>query len=195
MFIMQVKEGKIMKNIKLYYIFLITFLLLTCSISAYASQSITAVTFDGKSVLLKPNGTWEFMETVAQYSDETFDIGTTIKLGDVSFCVNSARFDKDNDLAFLILDCTVQNISTHSFLLSSMLMLNLKDEKGYYQDQSYFANTKGSLDGELSVNQILRGEVAYEIDLSNEYYWEFVFKPDLVNPGQAVYLIMKEQIK
>jgi len=192
---MQVKEDKIMKNIKLYYIFLITFLLLTCSISAYANQEIIAVTSDGKSVLLKPNGTWEYMDTVMKYLDDPFDIGTTIKISDVSFCVNSASFGKDNDLTFLILDCTVQNLSTLPFTLSSMLMMNLIDEKGYYQDQNYFADVKGSLDGELSPNQTLRGQIAYEIDLSNEYYWSFVFKPDLVNPGQAVYLIKKEQVK
>ena len=184
-----------MKNIKLLYIFLIAFLLLAGSLSVYSSQELTAITSDGKSVLLKPNGTWEYLDNVTQNSDETFDIGTTIKIANVSFCVNSARYDKDDSQSLLILDCTVQNLSTSPFMLSSMMMFTLIDEKGYSQDQSYFVNLKGSLDGELSPNQRIRGEIAYEIDMSNEYYWEFVFKPDLVNTGQVIYLIMKDQIK
>ena len=180
-----------MKNIKLYSISLIIIFCLISSIFAYANQ--TAITQDGKQVLLKSDGTWEYIKNQSQKSYKTFKMGTTIKMSNIQFCLNSARWDKGDDLfspepnnIWLILDCSVKNISNKSIIFSSMLMLKLIDKEGYSQDQAIFANIKGTLDGELSPNQIMRGEIAYEVEI-NQSYWEFAFKPDLINPGQVIY--------
>jgi len=184
-----------MKNIKLYYIFLITFLLLTCSFSTYSSEAFTAINFDSRTVLLRPNGTWEYFDIVVQYSDEFFEMGNTVNVNNVSLCVNSAHYEKDNNQVWLIINCSIQNLNSSPIIISSLSTFTLKNVKGYYQDLSLLINIDNPLDGRLMPNQTINGEIAYEIDLSNEHYWEFVFKPDLINTGQAVYLIMKEQVK
>jgi len=134
---------------------------------------------------------------------ETFKIGTTLKISDIKFCLNSARWSNGDDYQkptpgyiWLLLDCTVQNVSSKSEIVSSMLQFKLFDKEGYAQSQSFLAYnvTKGSLDGELSPNQIMRGEIAYEVEI-NQSYWELAFKPDLFDPGQVIYSIKKEQVK
>ena len=134
---------------------------------------------------------------------ETFKIGTTLKIGDFKVCLNSARWsngDKDYKpepgYIWLLLDCTVQNINSKPEFVSSMTQFKLYDKEGYSQTQSFFASlvTKGSLDGELSPNQIMRGEIAYEVEIGQSY-WEFAFKPNLFDSGQVIYSIKKEQVK
>ena len=134
---------------------------------------------------------------------ETFKIGTTLKISDIKFCLNSARWSNGDDYQkptpgyiWLLLDCTVQNVSSKSEIVSSMLQFKLFDKEGYSQTQSYLAYfvIKGSLDGELSPNQIMRGEIAYEVEI-NQSYWELAFKPNLFDTGQVIYSIKKEQVK
>ena len=186
-----------MKNIKLFSL-IIVFCLIS-SIFIYANQ--TATTQDGKQVLLKSDGTWEYLKDQPQESYKTFKMGTAIKISNIQFCLNSARWSKGDDLfspesnnIWLILDCSVKNISNESVMFSSMLMLKLIDKEGYSQEQAIFANTKGTLDGELSPNQLMRGEIAYEVEISQSY-WEFILKPDIIDLGQAIYSIKKVQIK
>ncbi|MCK4329308.1 DUF4352 domain-containing protein [candidate division WOR-3 bacterium] len=183
-----------MKNIK-FYILLMTFLLLTCSFFAYASESKLAKIYGGQDVLLRPNGTWEYQDIVVQYSDEYFEMGKTVKVNNVSLSVNSAHYKKDNNQIWLVINCSIRNLNSIPVIISSLTTFTLTDVKGNYQDLSLLANIDNPLDGRLMPNQTVNGEIAFEVDLSNEYYWELVFRPDLVNPGQAIYLIMKEQIK
>ena len=188
-----------MKNFKLFSISLIIIFCLIFSIFVYADQ--IATTQDGKKVLLKSDGTWEYIKSQSQKSYKTFKMGTTIKINNFQFCLNSARWSKgneygspENNYIWLILDCSIKNIDNEPILFSSMLTLKLIDKDGYSQKETIFANTKGSLDGELSPNQIMRGEIAFEVK-TNQSYWEFIFKPDLVDLGQVIYSIKKVQVK
>lgn len=188
-----------MKNFKLSSISLMIIFFLIFSIFVYADQ--TAITQDGKQVLLKSDGTWEYLKDQPQKSYKTFDIGTTIKINNLQFCLNSAHWNKGNDFSspesnhiWLILDCSIKNIGNESIIFSSMLMLKLINKEGYAQDQTMFADTKGILDGELSPNQTIRGEIAFEVE-TNQSYWEFIFKPDLIEFGQVIYSIKKVQVK
>jgi len=47
------------------------------------------------------------------------------------------------------LDCSIKNIDTESAPISSILMFTLYDADGYSKDRTIFADTEGSLDGEL----------------------------------------------
>ena len=176
---MQVKEGKIMKNIKLF-----SLIIIFCLIFLTFVYSQTVVD-----------------EITPKY--KTFKIGTTLKIGDFKFCLNSARWSNGDDYLkpapgyiWLLINSTVQNVSSKPAIVSSVLQFKLIDKEGYSQTQSWLAYTvvKGSLDGELSPNQIMRGEIAYEVEI-NQSYWEFAFKPDLINSGQVIYSIKKEQVK
>lgn len=185
-----------MKNTKFYFIFLITLLLLTCSISIYSSESKTAkILFDNREVILKPNGTWEYLDIVIQYTDDYIVMGNSAKINNISMFVNSAHYEKSNNKVFLVINCSIQNLNSIPIFISSLASFTLRDVKGYYQNLSLSANINKSLDCRLMPKETIQGEIAYEIDLSNEYYWALSFNPDLINPGQVVFAIMKEQVK
>jgi len=154
------------------FIFLLFFLLI-CSISIYPGEKTYQLNKIGKVIVT-----------------DTF-----------KFSLNSARWDNggefftpDVNKQWLTLDCTIQNISKDTVAFSSMLMLALFDSKGYSQSMTLFADTKGSIDGYIASSQIMRGEIAYEVDDSC-LYWEFVFKPSLLDTKQYFYSIKKEQVK
>ena len=179
--------------------FLVVLFCLFFSILGYSQQ--TAITQDGKNVLLKGDGTWEYVESKSQKGYKIFEIGTIAKISNLHFCVNSARWNKGDELSlpksdhiFLIIDCTINNLDDKPIAISSMMMFKLNDKEGYSQDYNLFVDTKGQLDGELSPGQKMRGEIAFEVE-KNQTSWEFIFKPDLINLGQIIYSILKEQVK
>ena len=58
--------------------FLIVLFFLFFSILVYSQQS--AITQDGKNVLLKDDGTWEYVESKSQRGYKIFEIGTITKI-------------------------------------------------------------------------------------------------------------------
>ena len=173
--------------------FLVVLFFLFFSILAYSQQ--IAITQDGRNVLLKDDGTWEYIESKSQKGYKIFEIGTIAKISNLHFCVNSVHWSKGDELSlpksdhiFLIIDCTINNLDDKPITISSMMMFKLNDEEGYSQDHNWFVDTKGQLDGELSPGQKMRGEIAFEVE-KNQTSWEFIFKPDLINPGQIIYSI------
>lgn len=191
-----------MKNFRLIFSISLIVFCLIFSILAYSQQIV--ITQDGKEVLLKSNGTWEYIKSQPQKGYKTFKMGTIIRLGDFRFSLNSARWSKGTEYdspkpgyIYLILDCTAKNISNEHKVFSSLMKLKLRDKEGYSQKKSWFADTKGSLDGELSPSQTMRGEIAYEVE-TKQSYWEFIFKPgflEWVESGQTIYSIEKEEVK
>ncbi len=122
-----------------------------------------------------------------------FKVGDIVAMGDLEFTINSVRFDEgseyfkpDEGKKWLVADCTVTNNSEEPTTISSMLMIRLFDSEYYSQEMSLFADTKGSLDGELGAGRTLRGEVAYEVDAS-ETAWELIFEPNFFGFGQAIF--------
>jgi len=131
---------------------------------------------------------------------EVFKIGDTVSIGDVEFTVNNARFDKGSDFSkpeegmkYLVIDATVENKSNEPFALSSMMCFTLYDEEDYACDMQIFAETKGSLDGEIAPGRKIKGEIAFDVS-ADQKKWELVFKPDLVITGQAIYEIPVESV-
>ena len=127
--------------------------------------------------------------------DALFAIGDTVKMGDIQLTVNSARWDKGNSFSkpekgqkWLVLNCTIENTGEESLQVSSLLMFKLYDMLAYARDYEIFADTKGSLDGEVSPGRKIRGEVAFNVDADQDT-WEFIFEPNVFGYGQAIFLI------
>ena len=73
-------------------------------------------------------------------------------------------------------------------------MFSLYDSEFYSKEMAMFAETKGSLDGELGAGRTMRGEVAFEVGAA-ETEWEFIFEPNIFGFGQAIYKITAQDIK
>lgn len=131
---------------------------------------------------------------------ETFKVGETVKMGDLEFTVNGIRTDKGDEWnkpeegnTFLIIDATIKNTGQDSSALSSLIMFKLYDSDFYEKDMSIFADTKGSLNGELGAGRTMRGEIAFEVG-KDETEWEFIFEPNVFGFGQAIYELKAEDM-
>lgn len=131
---------------------------------------------------------------------EVFKVGESVKMGDLEFTVNGVKTDKGGDFnkpeegnVFLIIDATINNTGKESSALSSLIMFKLYDSEFYEKDISIFADTKGSLDGELGAGRTMRGEIAFEVG-KDETEWELIFEPNLFGFGQAIYELKAEDM-
>ncbi len=133
-------------------------------------------------------------------TQETFNIGETIKMGSLQFTLNGVRFDEGDDFwtpdegkSWLLFDCTLENTGSESEGISSMLMFKLYDSDSYSQSLTISTSAKGSLDGELAAGRKMAGEVAFEVD-ADETEWEFIFEPSVFGFGQAIYTVAVDDI-
>lgn len=140
-------------------------------------------------------------EEELEEAGETFAVGETVKMGDLSFTLNSARWDTGDEFMqpepgekWLVLDCTIENLGEDSSSLSSLLMFSLYDEEHYSRDLNIFADAKGSLDGELGPGRTMRGEIAFDVE-EGQSKWEFIFEPNVFGFGQAIYEITENQVE
>ncbi|ACB84400.1 DUF4352 domain-containing protein [Natranaerobius thermophilus] len=136
-----------------------------------------------------------------EQADEVFNIGDTVKMGELEFTVNSARWDTGDEFMgpdegerWLVIDCTIENLSDESTSISSMMMFDLIDEEHYSNDLSMGADTEGQLDGELGGGRTMRGEIAYSVS-EDHSEWEFIFEPELFGFGQAIYAISEDEVQ
>ena len=72
-------------------------------------------------------------------------------------------------------------------------MFSLYDEDHYSRDVEIFADTKGSLDGELGARRTMRGEIAFNVE-EGQTKWEFIFQPNVLGFGQAIYIITEADV-
>lgn len=149
----------------------------------------------------EPEAVEEAPEEVEEKADDAFSVGETVRMGDLSFTLNSARWDTGDEFIqpepgekWLVLDCTIDNLGDDSTALSSMLMFSLYDEEHYSRDLNIFADAKGSLDGELGAGRTMRGEIAFAVE-EGQSKWEFIFEPNVFGFGQAIYEITEEQVE
>jgi len=136
----------------------------------------------------------------AEPAHETYFMGDTVKMGDLIFTLNSARWDKGSEFMkpdpgekWLVFDCTIENASASATTISSFLMFVLYDEENYSSDLTLFADTKGSLDGELGPGRKMRGEIAFDVEEAHSQ-WEFIFQPNVFGFGQAIFLINANEV-
>lgn len=121
-------------------------------------------------------------------------------MGNLEFTLNSIRWEQGNDFMepeagekWLVVNATLNNIASESANVSSLLMFELIDDEHYSQDWNIFADTKGSLDGELGSGRSMRGEIAYTVS-ENASSFEFIFAPNFLGFGQAIYVTGAEEV-
>lgn len=107
-------------------------------------------------------------------------IGENMQAEDVVYKVNSFRTSNGDDFSqpdegytYYIFDVEVENNSSESVPVSSMMTFNLYDGQGYEQKIALLSDLKGSMDDEVLPGNKLRGEIAYEvpIDAKNLEMW------------------------
>jgi hypothetical protein len=132
---------------------------------------------------------------------QTFAIGDTVAMGDLVITLNSARWVAGDEFykpkpgeRWLALDCTIENLANESVAISSMLMFKLYDEEAFSRNQEYFADVKGSLDGELGPGRKMRGEVVFNVE-EGQTAWEFIFEPQVFGFGQAIFEITEDDVE
>ncbi len=143
----------------------------------------------------------EVVEEKAEAKQEIFKLGETVKMGDLSFTLNSARWDSGDEFMkpdegekWLTLDATIENLGEKSEVISSLMMFSLFDEGNYSRDLEIFADTKGSLDGELGAGRKMSGEIAFNVE-ADQNEWEFIFEPNFLGFGQAIFLVNADEVQ
>lgn len=128
----------------------------------------------------------------SQAKTETFEIGDSVKAGNLIFTVNSTRTDEGGDFIkpdegkiYYIVDVTVENTGDESETVSSLMMFKLFDSQGYNYTITIGPETQGSVDGEISAGRKLRGELAFEIP-KDATGLELQIDPTLFGSGQII---------
>lgn len=127
-------------------------------------------------------------------------LGETVEMGNLSFTARSARWDNgseflepDEGTKWLVIDAEITNNSDESTTISSILMFSLYDDENYAAEHAIFAETRGSLDGELGAGRSMAGEIAFEVS-DTSHSFEFIFEPEVFGFGQSIYNIDISQI-
>ncbi|GAG64650.1 unnamed protein product, partial [marine sediment metagenome] len=116
--------------------------------------------------------TEEKIEEVIEETPKTeiFEIGDTIKMGNLQFKVNSVRtsegdefFKPDEGNVYLFVDITIENISNEEENISSLLMFKIVDKDGRSYNIALLGEAKGSVDGSLGAGRKMTGELSYEV--------------------------------
>lgn len=124
-------------------------------------------------------------------------IGDTVAFDGLEVTLNSVHksmgqefFEPDNAY-YVILNVTIENTTDKPEHISSLLNFKLIDADGYNQDIGLFADTKGSLDGEVGAGRNMRGEIAFDAYESDTY--EFIFENPFTS-GQAIFTFDASEI-
>jgi len=123
---------------------------------------------------------------------EIFEIGDTIKMGNLQFKVNSVRtsegdefFKPDEGNVYLFVDITIENISNEEENISSLLMFKIVDKDGRSYDIALSGEAKGSVDGSLGAGRKMTGELSFEVpeDIKD---FELEINPEIFGTGIAI---------
>jgi hypothetical protein len=122
----------------------------------------------------------------------TFAVGDAVKFGDLVITVNSFRTSTGQSFMtpdldqFIIVNLTIENKGSKSAAISSVMQMELVDAQWYKYDVAIFADTKGSLDGELGPGRSVRGEVGFDVRRHDQY--EFIFSEPFAS-GLAIWVL------
>lgn len=145
---------------------------LQINLSVFGSSGLFSVALDELSDDL-PN----LVAPVSTKSGNEIQIGETYTAGALEIVVNGISTSGGKDYfkpsegnEFLLVDVSIKNNGTETESVSSMLMFNIRDAKGFSYSLSMGAASigKGSLDGEIMAGKTLRGELGYEVTKDTE---------------------------
>ena len=157
----------------------------------------TPTTMPVPTVALEPTATVRVPtpEPTATPQRQAFDVGDTVRLGDLHITVNDVRASLGDGLwtpeegnYFIYVDVTFRNEGNQPEVVSTLIQMEMRDAEGrlYNTDLFATASNSSSLDGEIAPGGTLRGEVGYQLPASEvELTWRF--SGDLFRLGQAVF--------
>ena len=124
---------------------------------------------------------------------EIFAIGDRVAIGDFYITVKKAyvyagsQWNKPQDgEKWIVVDVELENCSDEAKSISSLMMFSIFDPDNYKCDIAINVDAKGSLDGEIGAGRKMAGELTFSV-LKEHTSFEFIFEPDLVGKGQAIY--------
>ena len=109
----------------------------------------------------------------------TLEIGESVETTNYRITVNGTRrllsdstgfFKAEDGFEFLLIDCTLENISKTDQVVSTILMFSAYDDKGELCNQSLFSETKGQLDGKIEIGGKISGEYTIQVPIDSEGY-------------------------
>lgn len=81
--------------------------------------------------------------------------------------------EPDNDY-FLLIDLTLENTGDEETSISSLIQFELKLPNGEKAEQEYMLNAiKSSLDGSIMPNDLLKGQIAFDVSDEESYYFYY----------------------
>ena len=161
---------------KLLAIYAIALLLTSCA-SASDVEDATSSNTENTTSSEGSSGNEDIREDSEQEeSSGTPGVGDTIEGDDFTIKLNSVRTDTEGTLGsgpdeevYLIADFSITNLTDESESISSLLAFELQGSDGYQYDQAIFVDTKGSMDGDVPPQGLLRGEIAFDVPILDSY--------------------------
>lgn len=99
--------------------------------------------------------------------------------------------EPENDY-FLLIDLTLENNGDEEVSISSLMQFELKLPNGEKASQEYMLDAvKSSLDGSIMPNDLLKGQIAF--DVSDEEYYYFYYQDGLLDDN-IKFVINKNEI-
>jgi pSer/pThr/pTyr-binding forkhead associated (FHA) protein len=139
------------------------------------------------------------IEIAGETAQQTFPIGDTIAIGTTNITVNEVLYptgDQFNQpkagFKFLVVDLTIENLSTTSITVSTLLQMSVKDSSSQKYDADFMAaltSGGGSLDAEIAPGEKLRGQVGFQVPI-NAIGLVFVFDADFLSSGK-VFIVLQ----
>lgn len=119
--------------------------------------------------------------TTATNSIETpvvVDSTWTVTVNSVKSSQGDQIFAPKSGNTYVVVDVTIKNTSASTQHVSSLLQFKLKDSTGQEYNETVTDFSKAP-DGTLPANELLRGQLAYEVPAS-QHAFTFTFQSDLV---------------
>jgi len=116
-------------------------------------------------------------------------IGDTVELKDFKITINGVRkitADKNNIVKpkngneFILIDCTIENISSETKDVSAINIFKVVDKDGASYDKTLFTDTNGNLEGKIEPTKIIKGEYWVEVPTGKDVA-ELEFDQSLTN--------------
>ena len=127
---------------------------------------------------------------------QVYNVGDTVRLGDLHVTVNSVRaslgedfFTPEEGKYFIYVDVTFRNEGNKPEVVSTLLSMEIRDAEGRSYDvdlSAVAAAGSPSPDGEIAPGDTIRGEVGFQLPVSaTDLTWRF--SGNLSQLGQAIF--------
>lgn len=102
------------------------------------------------------------------------------------------KTEPENDY-FLVIDLTIENTDSEELSVSSIMSFNLKDTNGEQGKYTFLSkNVTSQLDGSVMANDLLKGQIAYDVKDSDKFYFYYI---DSLLDDQIKFIINKSDIQ